>query len=201
MSVREISGCGPVDFLGAPQLLPSEKAGEYQALQGAMSDALQPNDVFERIWVVELASQVWETARYRKMMAFLVCTTERMALERVLTPIVPKHQFELESRAVQLSAECARKDKAAIEEVQQHLKAAGLTWDVVVAEAMAIRMSDYQRLNQMLAKTEARRNSTLKAIERHRTGLGEQLRAIADQFETTKVHEVPDQASARKLAA
>jgi hypothetical protein len=201
MSVHEISGWGVVDFLGAPQLLPGENAGEYQALRRAMSNALQPKDVFERIWVVELASQVWEAARYRKMMASLVSTTERMALERVLTPIVPKQQFEFESRAVQLSAECVRKDKAAIEEVQQHLKTAGLTWDVVAAEAMAIRMSEFQRLNQMLAKTEARRNSTLKAIERHRTGLGEQLRAIADQFETTKVHEVPNQASPHKLAA
>ncbi len=137
------------------------------------------------------------------MMAFLVRTKERKALERVILPLLPPNHFSLDIEAELLASHCIQKDKAAIDKVQKILEGAGLSWEAVSAEAMSLRMGEFQRLNQMLAKTEARRNSTLKAIERHRVGLGEQLRTIADQFETKKVHEVEiqDQTNTHRLAA
>lgn len=54
-------------------------------------------------------------------------------------------------------------------------------WDE--GQAISSRGLEVQRVNQMLAKAEARRATTLKAIERHRDGLGATLRRVAQDFE------------------
>jgi len=52
----------------------------------------------------------------------------------------------------------------------------------------------------MLAKAESRRAATLKAIERHRDGLGATLRRVAQDFETAETRK-PTAMGEQKLAA
>ena len=104
--------------------------------------------------------------------------------------------------AQELAAQYVQGNQGVVEEVDEMLRSAGHTSEDIWAEAWAARSTEIQRVMQMLAKAEARRNATLKAIERHRVGLGLQLRHAAAQFETAEIQDVQNNMEInQKLAA
>ena len=88
-----------------------------------------------------------------------------------------------------------------VEEVDALLKRAGLDWTAVQAEATAMRVPELSRINGSLVKAETRRTVTLRAIERHRTGLGALLQTIAEQFEQAELRKSREEPAVAKLAA
>lgn len=195
-------------------LLPDEDFEKYQELRNRITATIKPNDIFEEFWINDLASQTWERMRYEAMSVELVKTTAKRALEQVLTPLVDiaeEHKSLRDCAAIAaiLKEEKAEKwahgfvtrNGAAIDDVQRLLNLAGLSWKSVQAEAMALRGAEFQRLNQMIAKAETRRAATLRAIERHRTGLGAQLNSVIEAFEQSECRDVGEDQVGQKLAA
>ena len=133
------------------------------------------------------------------MMVALLSGAEQAALERVLRPLV-RDESPFDNRSKGLALEYMQRKKEAVEEVKQILQTAGHNWDVVTAEALSARSGELQRVNQMLAKAESRRAATLRAIERHREGLGATLRRVAQDFEAAEIRK-PAAANEQKLAA
>jgi hypothetical protein len=206
------------DFLGQPPLLASEDRQKYELLFTDVRATIDPQDMFEKIWVLELTHQIWEIFRFRRMSVELLIGGKQMALERVLRHLIhgidnkrPATEFGGIDKAIRgdtpvckserLAKEYMRGDRHAINEVNEALLEAGLTWDVIEAEAAAMRSIELQRITHLLAKAESRRNATLKAIERHRTGLGEQLRLAAEAFEASELEKLRAAGTAPKLAA
>jgi hypothetical protein len=168
---------GVVGVVGKPALLPGEDLKKYDALFDEIWATISPNDVFEEVWVVDLANQIWETARYRRMMTKLLIAGQ-LAQEQT-------------QRLFSAGRDSGRSvDKGELLHPED--------WDE--GEAISSRGVKVQRVNQMLAKAESRRAATLKAIERHRDGLGATLCRVAQDFETAETRK-PAAVDGQKLAA
>ncbi len=74
-----------------------------------------------------------------------------------------------------------RKDKAAVEEVDALLASAGLDRETIKAAAFSLRLREVESLNRMITSAEARMKTTLREIDRHRKGFGQQLRRAIEQ--------------------
>lgn len=189
--------------------MPSEDLKNYEELRKRIADAVKQNDIFEQFWIDDLTHQVWEAARYRAMMVALVQGTMQRGLQRLLAPMVDVAEgveaMMIQSTEQLPSEKLARgyfaSEGMAIEQVDELLKRAGLNWEAVQAETMALRGPEFQRINHLLAKAEARRAATLRALERHRTGLGAQLQAIAKEFDQAELNAADTEPVATKLAA
>jgi len=189
-------------------LLQGEDPKKYVELHDRIALTLKSNDVFEEFWIDDLTDQVWESARYRSMAVALLQATMQRALQRVLAPMVDTVEGEeliLQSMRQLQSEKFARgyfgREAMAMEQVDELLKRAGLNFQAVQAEAMAMRGAEFQRINQLLAKAEVRRAATLRAIDRHRTGLGAQLQSIAQDFEQAAGDDAGAEAAATQQAA
>jgi hypothetical protein len=91
-----------------------------------------------------------------------------------------------------LSKDWYANDPRARSEVDALLKKAGLTMDAVMAQTAALRLDEFERISEMLAKTEKRRNAALRELDRYRKGLGNQLRVALAESEDGKAGEGPD---------
>ena len=72
-------------------------------------------------------------------------------------------------------------DKSAQKELASPLQKAQLTMQDVIGETLAIKIDYFERIDRMLASSEARRNSALREIDRHREALGAAMRRAVDK--------------------
>jgi hypothetical protein len=78
-----------------------------------------------------------------------------------------------------------RRDSNAIEEVDKLLASAGLSMDAVMAQTLAIKLDQVERIDWMTMRAEARRNTVLREVDRHRASVAQ---ARAGQPTTSKMH-------------
>src|SRR5579863_10361717 len=83
----------------------------------------------------------------------------------------------------------------------QLLASAGMTWDVVNAEALAFRLSDVERIDCKIMRYEGRRDASLRAIERHRMNFGQTLRRAVKQIEDAGYRVIEQKPDDEKHAA
>ena len=98
-------------------------------------------------------------------------------LTETLSPLVGRSQAET------LAEGWAARTSDVVEEVNKILTSAGLTTDSILAQTFSLKVNDIERLEHMMALAEARRNATLREIDRHRQTLGQKLRRAAQQLE------------------
>jgi hypothetical protein len=70
------------------------------------------------------------------------------------------------------------------------LKKAELSMDDVMAEALAKIIDTFERIDRMLASSEARRNNALREIDRHREALGAAVRQAIDEVQDAEFRDV-----------
>ena len=70
------------------------------------------------------------------------------------------------------------------------LKKAQLSIEDVMAEALESKIETAERVDRMLASTEARRNNALREIDRHREGLGAAMRRAIDEVQDVRFRDV-----------
>jgi hypothetical protein len=184
-----------LNFFGVSAALPSEDRPMYERLFHDVEATIGPKDVFENQWVFDATHQIWEAFRFRRIAAQLLTSCKRLVIEDLLKPIIdaadannplgrPHWSTDTPER---LATRYIQGEEIAIQKVGQMLLGAGINPVMIEAEAFATRSLELQRITQLLAKAELRRNGTLKAIERHRTGLGAQLQETMAQLETDEV--------------
>jgi hypothetical protein len=204
------------DFLGETPLLASEDRAKFKLLFDSAGAIIAPRDIFEQLWVIDFTHQSFDIFRFRRISVQLLISSQQMALERVLRHLihgidVGRPDTELDAgetirnmalcKSERFAREYVRGNKAVVDEVNQVMREAGLTWDVIEAEAAGMRSNELQRITNLLAKAESRRNATLKAIERHRAGLGAQLCQAAEEFAASELDKLRAVGSAQRLAA
>ena len=198
-------------IFGPTPLLAGESAAAYDDLLAGVSGNLKPSDIFEEIWVREIADLIWESLRWRRHLASFLATAIARALERILKPIaqnqpeVPRDtSFSGKVKAAEaslnagstLAADWAVGDPAAIERVKTLLASAGLTMDNVIAQATASELDKIERFNRLIASAEGRRNALLREIEHHRQPFAQRLRAEAHKIENAEFETVETNAAA-----
>jgi hypothetical protein len=142
-----------------------------------------PFDFLEEIWVNDVVNLVWETQRLRRLRAALL----QSAVPKCITATWPNAgEYGREIRRNWNSRE-----PDAVAKVDAALAATGLTRDRVMAETLARKLDEVERIDRMVAGAEARRNIALREIDRHRATLGAALRQAADEVLDTEFKEIP----------
>jgi len=118
-----------------------------------------------------------EVFRLRRLTANLIKANEYQGWRETLAPLVGRSQAET------LAEGWAARKSDVIEEVNKTLTSAGLTNDAILAQTFSLKVNDIERIQNMIALAEARRNATLREIDRHRQTLGQKLRRAAQQIE------------------
>jgi hypothetical protein len=178
-------------LLGPPPLIEGENAAAYGELLNRISAAVKPKDILEEIWVREVIDLVWEGLRLRRLKSNLLAASTHAGLEQILNTLCDFFEAD------RLSKSWARNEAAGRKEVKQLLASAGLSMDAVMAQTLSLKIDDIERIDRMVMAAEARRDATLREIERHRATLGQALRRETEQVQEGAFEEV----DAPKLAA
>jgi hypothetical protein len=134
---------------------------------------------------------VWEALRWRRLKSNLLAASTHAGLEKVLMSLCSYNEAD------RLAKSWARNEAAGRKEVKQVLASAGLSMDAAIAQTLALKIGDIERIDRLVMAAEARRDATLREIERHRATLGQALRRETEQVEEGEFEEV----DAPKLAA
>jgi hypothetical protein len=164
-------------LFGPPPLFDGEDAEIYDRLVREISTAVTPADILEHIWVRDVVDLTVEVFRLRRLTANLMKANEYKGLTETLAPLLGRSQAET------LAEGWAVRKPDVVEEVTKTLTSAGLTTDSIVAQTFALQVNDIERIQHLMALAEARRNATLREIDRHRQTLGQKLRRAAQQLE------------------
>jgi hypothetical protein len=176
-----------IDFFGPAPLIPGEDEGAYQALLSRAVTVTDPRDIFEEIWVREVVDLTWEALRLRRLKAYLFRATAYKGVSKVLLPLVPSDSNPPRFYAESIGRKWAIRDKVAVEAVNEYLAEAELTMEHVMAETLSGNLDLFEQIDRLLQSVEARRNTALHEIERHRERFGAALRAAAEDAEFTDV--------------
>jgi hypothetical protein len=157
-------------LFGPPRLLDGEDEKVYAQLLREVSNVVAPADIFEEIWVRDIVDLSIEVLRLRRMEANLIAVNAYKGLSETLAPLVGLSQADA------LAQGWAAQKPEVVEEVNKSLKSAGLSIDHSLAQTFSIKLSELERIKQMTALAETRRNATLREIDRHRQTLAQKLR-------------------------
>jgi hypothetical protein len=135
-------------------------------------------DIFEKMYVSDLAYYSWESLRYRKVVTKLIDASGEAALAHVIGRLLPWEQYKEwqpedyarpgPSEAQLLSESYLCKDKAAVEKVDELMKEQGVSWDAVRAEAVSMNLETIDKLKRMILTADAFRSDLLDQLDRHR---------------------------------
>ena len=169
----------PVPFGPAP-LVEGEDAGAYDEFLVRISCAVRPADIFEEIWVRDIVDLVWEALRLRRFKASLVTSGARAEMAQVLASRLGWPQ------AQGLARSWAAREPGALASVNEQLAVEGSGLEAIAAQGLCRRLDNVERIDRMIMTAEARRNATLREIDRHRETLGRRLRqAVVEAEEAT----------------
>jgi hypothetical protein len=86
-------------------------------------------------------------------------------------------------KAKELVQEYVRREPNAVTLVNQILTDAGVSMDGLMADALAEKLDDIERIDRLISIAESRRNASLHEIERRRAILDETLRRSVEEIE------------------
>ncbi len=176
-------------------LVPGDDAAAYDTLLAGISATVRPADLIEQAWVRDVVDLIFEAVRLRRLKAALMTACAGEGIAQVLRGLdVPGIPSVLAQR-------WAARELAAVAEVDAALEAAGLTLDHVMAQTLALRINEIERIDRMIAAAEARRNTALREIAHHRATFAASLRDAAAHAVTDAEFEVVGAATTGETAA
>jgi hypothetical protein len=170
-----------VRFFGLPPLIAGEDRVQYEAMRDRISAAVGPLNFLEEMWVNDVAILFWETQRWRRLRAALLQAAARECIYKFFSHL-PDYSW--------LAENWASREPAVVAEADAALAADGLTRDVVMAQALALKIDEVERIDRMVAGAEARLNVALREIYRHRATLAA-LRQEVDEALDAEFKEIP----------
>jgi hypothetical protein len=164
-------------IFGLPPLFEGEDAKAYDELLSQISTVVKPDDVIYDFLVRDVIDLTWDVFRLRRLKVKLMMANAHKGLRELLVPIIGA------SEAQDLAEAWAARKPDAVERVNGLLGSAGLSMEAVMAQTLSLVLDDIERIDQMIALAEGRRNAALHEIDRHRQTLGVKLRRAAQQIE------------------
>jgi hypothetical protein len=104
-------------------------------------------------------------------------------------------------KAKELVQEYVRGEPDAITLVHELLSGAGVSMDALVAQALAEKLGDIERIDRLATIAESRRNANLREIDRRRAVLGQTLRRRVQEIEDAEFKVIETTPANRKNAA
>src|SRR5262249_11925269 len=172
------------NFFGPPPLLDGEDPAAYDDLLARVSGAVKPADIIEEIWVRDVVDLTWEVQRLRQLKAKLLAVNAHEGLEIILERLTDCF------RAEGLSELWLKGDADSIKEVEELLASAELNMEDVMAQTLALKLDDIERIDRMTMNLEARRNAVLREVDRHRASVAQALRRAVNNIEDAQFEEI-----------
>ena len=157
-----------LNIFGPAPLLEGEDIGAYDALLAGVSGAVKPKDLIEEILARDTVDLHWSVLRLRRYRDALMATFAPKGLRSLLDTFDLEFEEDLVHR-------WAERDPQAIAEVKAILDRRGLSSHAVMAQTFLENIETLERFEHLIARTEARRNSMQREIERHRFETGQAL--------------------------
>jgi ActR/RegA family two-component response regulator len=167
-----LGDCEHKAIFDPPPLFEGEEKSYAQLLR-EVSRAVMPADFLEKLWVQDFVYHTIEILRHRRTKRDLITVNAYKGLIATLTPLVGRAQAET------LAEGWAARKPNVVEEVNKTLASAGLSADSILAQTFSVKLDEIERIEQMAAVAEARRDATLREIDRHQQTLGQKLRCRA----------------------
>jgi hypothetical protein len=164
-------------LLGPRPLIDGEDETNYDVILERISADVAPADFVEEIWVRNVVDLVWDSVRLRRLKSQLLHAAAHEGLNRMLTPLLGW------ASADRLSGKWAAGDEEAVREVERLLDRAGFTIDDVMAQTLAARIDDVERIDRMVIIAEVRRDAVLREIRSRRAAFGQALRRAGDAID------------------
>jgi hypothetical protein len=159
-------------FLGPSPPARVEEALSYATLVTRLAAAVPPSDIPEQIWLREVADNMWEVARLRRLKVSTVAGAAEEGLRLLLVSL------GIDS-AGPLAARWAARDATAIKAVDVTLARAELDMEHIMAQALCLRLDEVERLDRLEGDALARRAQAIREVGRHRAQFAEALRRAA----------------------
>jgi hypothetical protein len=156
------------EFFAPRPLLSGESESLYDELLAKATAAVQPTDVVEMIWVRNAVDLIWDAQRLRRLKTHLLKEAHTRAVVASLA---------LEAKLI---ARWQTGNPDACAAVEAKLTAQGLSWDAVTAQVLLSNLTDFERLERLIASADGRWERALTNIARRRDGLAQELRRVAE---------------------
>jgi hypothetical protein len=165
-------------------LLPGEDKSDYNKLTAQFLAAAKPRDFIEEILARDAIDLSWEILRLRRLKAGLL----RMAVSAGVRSVAGELGFN--GSVYDFAAKWMSGDAKTRERFAEILKKADLGMEDVIAAALSSEIDAFERIDRMLASAEARRNTALREIDRHREAMGTAMRRSIDEAEDVEFRDV-----------
>jgi hypothetical protein len=191
----------PTEFLkksslfGPSPLTEGEDARQYNELQAGFSATIKPKDFLEEMWTRDAVDLTWDILRMRRLKTGLLTSVMPEGMDKILKQLLGWEE------AHDLSKAWSARDPEAIKSVDELLAARGLTMELAAARGFEARIDTFERIDRMAMAAEARRNSALREIERHRASFAQALRQASDEVIEAGYQDVKQTQPGRKSAA
>jgi len=185
----------PSNIFGLPPLLPGEDPAAYDDLLARVSRAIKPADIIEEVWVRDVVNLTWEVQRLRQLKVKLLAVNVHIGLEHILERMT---DF---LKAQDLGKGWLKRNSYKIKKVEDLLTSAELNMEDVMAQTLAVELDDIERIDRMTMNLEARRNSALREIDRHRASVAQALRRAVNDIEDVQFEELGAKQIADRNAA
>jgi hypothetical protein len=173
-----------------PPVLISESAHEQRRIHRALEQEIRPNGIIEKMYVADIAANIFDTLRLRRAKVGIINASFREALQRVLRELLEAagpgrsySSFQEEANTLALGWFTDDKSKR---QVLEMLSWVHLDESVIEAEAIRRRSSDLESLDSLLASLELRRNRALACVAEYRESLAERLNQSANRIIETQ---------------
>lgn len=186
-------------------ILEGEDLSAYETLLAQISSGVCPRDVIEQLWVRDIVDHTWDLFRWRTLKVRLIAEAMLSELGSMLSRIInPASSLTGPGPYVEnLVAKWAKRNPTAIKKVDKLFAQGGKTLQDVQASAVAKILENIERLDQLAALAECRRNAALREIARHRESFAEKLREKIEAVEDAEFEVVapgPDGGGGRVAA-
>ncbi len=165
-------------------LLVTESRDEFNRICDTLNDQIEPRGIIEQMYVEDIAYLVWEIVRLRRSKAAIVNTAFRAALTEIITQLLLKPgdmKYVVQDDAKKLAYEWFS-DPNVKKQIAGLLREFDLDEAAIEAEAFRKSADDLERIDRLMASSEARRDKALACIAQYRGDFGTLLRESSDRL-------------------
>ena len=164
-------------FLGPYPIMEGEDPAAYAGLLAEVRRQAAPKDIIEEIYVRDIVDLTWELLRARKIKVALLHKGQVRAVQQFLNS-GNRVQFDYEDKK-NISAALAKGLSHAV----SMLNKSGITVQEINAHAFSLEREALQLIDQNMVQVEARRNFTIREIEKRRSSLAERMASSLNEVE------------------
>ncbi|NDB70377.1 MAG: hypothetical protein EB015_20700 [Methylocystaceae bacterium] len=158
------------DIFGPPPLLNGEDKQAYQSLKGRLNNSVRPANAIEQIWVNDIVNFTWESKRLRELKVKLMTASSWEGIKALLKPMVDHYTCQ------NLAQKWALNDDEGVECVSKMLDQSFLDEGSINAQVLLIKLDAFERIDELIARNDARRNALINEIDRRREALARRIR-------------------------